>query len=224
MPTPPTSKQDFAYRVLRQEIVEGRISLGERLVIQTLADHLNVSPIPVREALRQLEADGFVRIEPYVGARVVEVDEGLVSEVFSLMEALESVCVRRACAVLSDDQIATLEEHLRDMDALVDAPPAWAAANDRFHLRIAELSASRLTVSLVERVLRFLDWTHHLFFAEVLTGRTDRAQKQHWRLLRAIKRRDTEKAAELIRLHYQSARSAYEKHLKGRSRTKGTPS
>ena len=61
------------------------------MIIDDLSTQLAVSQIPVREALQLLEADGFVAIEPYVGARVSEIHEGLVQEVFALLEATDMI-------------------------------------------------------------------------------------------------------------------------------------
>ena len=68
------SKQERVYRTVRQRIVDGTLSPGSRLVADGLARELDVSPVPVREALRRLEAEGFVDYELNVGARVRTLD------------------------------------------------------------------------------------------------------------------------------------------------------
>jgi DNA-binding GntR family transcriptional regulator len=97
------SKKEFVYDALRVAILEGDLEPGARLVIDDLAMELGVSQIPVREALQQLQADGFVTIEPYIGTKVTEIDAGLVREVFDLLEALEVISGRAACLRMSED-------------------------------------------------------------------------------------------------------------------------
>src|SRR5438067_8819367 len=81
------SKKDATYDTLHTAIVRGDLAPGTRLVIDDLAAQIGVSPIPVREALQQLQADGFVVIEPYVGVTVTALQAGLVEEIFALLEA-----------------------------------------------------------------------------------------------------------------------------------------
>ena len=84
------SKNEVVYDLLRQSIIEGEYKPGKRLVIDELAVTLGVSQSPIREAMRQLEADGFVTIEPYVGATVTKINADFIFEVFGLLESLES--------------------------------------------------------------------------------------------------------------------------------------
>src|SRR5262249_28330133 len=107
------SKNEAVHEALRQSIIQGLYAPGQRLVIDDLASQMGVSPNPIRESLRQLEADGFVTIEPYIGATVTELNANSVSEVFALLEALEVICGRVACKGMSDGDIATLADMIR---------------------------------------------------------------------------------------------------------------
>ena len=85
------SKNELVCESLRTAIVQGELAPCERLVIDELATRLGVSQIPVREALRQLEADGFVTIQPHIGATVTGIQPGLMTEIFGLLEAMEII-------------------------------------------------------------------------------------------------------------------------------------
>ena len=125
---------------------------GTRLLIEDLAGRLNVSPIPVREALQQLQAEGFVVIEPYVGATVAPIELESIDEVFRLLETMEMVSSVAACRHMSDEGFVELHSLLVHMDSLLDDPEAWSAANKQFHQLICDRSGTRLVGSLMPRV------------------------------------------------------------------------
>src|SRR5262245_40102725 len=103
------SKKDATYDLLHAAIVRGDFAPGARLVIDDLAAQLGVSSIPVREALQQLQADGFVVIEPYVGATVTALQAGMIDEIFALLETTEVVSSRAACARMDADDLREVE-------------------------------------------------------------------------------------------------------------------
>src|SRR6478609_8337003 len=113
------SKKDATYDLLHTAIIRGEFAPGARIVIDDLAAQMGVSPIPVREALQQLQADGFVVIEPYVGATVTEIQASLVEEIFALLEATEVTSGRAACVRMSEDDLGEVERILREMDSAV---------------------------------------------------------------------------------------------------------
>src|SRR5678815_681908 len=102
-------KSQRVYESLRSAVQSGELEPGRRLVIDELARTLGVSAIPVREALHQLAADGFVTLEPYLGATVTAVEAGGVAELFELLEALEVMSARAACAGIDDARLAEIE-------------------------------------------------------------------------------------------------------------------
>lgn len=75
------SKNQIIHGVLLDAIIQGEFAPSTRLVIDEMAAKFEVSPIPIREALRQLEADGFVSFEPHVGFTVTPIHAGLIAEV-----------------------------------------------------------------------------------------------------------------------------------------------
>src|ERR1044071_7626354 len=110
------SKNEIVYQRLRASIINGEHQPGTRLVIDQLATELGVSQIPIREAIRQLEADGFVTIEPYTGATVTEISVDLIFEIFALLESMEVVCSRAACRHIDAKELETLAELIASMD------------------------------------------------------------------------------------------------------------
>lgn len=207
------SKKELVTATLRNAILNGELTPGTRLVIDELAKQLGVSPIPVREALQQLNSDGYVIIEPYVGAKVAPIEAESVIEVFSLLETMEVVSSRAACKQMSDLDFKVLEEILSKMDSLVSDPERWSLENRHFHKFICDKSGTRLVGSLMNRVLDHWDRLHRYFLKDVFAGRLRQAQREHWKILRTLRARNPAEVEAVVREHAQAALSAYKAHL-----------
>ncbi|MBN1888094.1 MAG: GntR family transcriptional regulator [Thermoflexales bacterium] len=208
------SKKEFVYDTLRAAILEGELGPGSRLVIDELSRELGVSQIPVREALQQLQADGFVTIEPYVGATITEIDVGLVCEIFDLLESLEVISGRMACRQMTDEDLDEMGAFLRNMDALVDDPDSFSQENARLHQFICDRAGTPLVKGLMAMVLAHWDRLRHHYLNAVFVYRLNAAQREHWRILEALRTRDVGHVERVIREHNRAARAAYEEHLR----------
>ena len=207
------SKKELVTATLRNAILNGEFTPGMRLVIEDLAKQLGVSAIPVREALQQLSADGYVIIEPYLGARVAPIEAESVVEVFSLLETMEVVSSRAACQHMSASDLGALEQILVKMDSLVGEPELWSQENRRFHRFICDKSGTRLVASLMSKVFDHWDRLHRFFLKDVFVRRLPQAQREHREILRALKTRSAERAEAVIRKHAQASLSAYTRYL-----------
>ena len=83
------TKQELAHRHLRKQILEGKAKPGERIIIDSLASELGMSPIPVREAISQLAREGLLTLRPHAGAIVSDIPAEAIEEIFALLESLE---------------------------------------------------------------------------------------------------------------------------------------
>jgi DNA-binding GntR family transcriptional regulator len=207
------SKKELVIETLRNAILNREFTPGTRLVIEDLAKQLGVSPIPVREALQQLDADGYVVIEPYLGAKVAPIELESVIEVFSLLEIMEVVSGRAACQHMSESELNVLEAILVKMDSLTSEPELWSQENRHFHSFICEKSGTRLVGSLMNKVLDHWDRLHRYFLKDVFARRLRRAQREHWEILGTLRSRDPVRTEAVIREHTRAAMSAYQKHL-----------
>jgi DNA-binding GntR family transcriptional regulator len=203
------SKPEIVHEMLRASIIHGEYKPGERLIIDEVAARLGVSQIPVREAVRQLEADGLVTVEPYTGATVTQFSPDLAFEIFALLESLEVISGRRACTCMDESQISALSAAVDEMDTLLSEQEAWAQANRAFHLLICRFAG----VTLIERTLaNTLDhWDRlRLYYAkDVLEPRIQQAQRDHRDMLAAFRRRDADEIEQILRQHNQNALAAY---------------
>ena len=151
------TKQELVYRSLRDAILTCEIPPDERLVIEDVARRLNVSAIPVREALQLLQSEGLVTLIPHVGATVTPLSRDSVVDVFSVLEGLQVVAGRLAAERADTATLAAFEGYVRAMDTAVAATQydAWADLNTRFHGALSEVSGLKLlqqsTVQALDR-------------------------------------------------------------------------
>ena len=212
------TKGEFVYRTLRDAIVKCELPPGERLVIDDLARRLQVSSIPVREALQLLQSEGLVLMVPHVGATVAPISHESVAEVFTVMEGLESVAARAAAERARPEDLDALQDLVRAMDRALaaEAHEHWAELNTRFHATISRLTAMPLLQEMMERVLDRWDRVRRFFFAGVLVHRAQQAQKEHHDLLDAMRSKDWARLEDTIREHNRGALAAYALFLESR--------
>jgi DNA-binding GntR family transcriptional regulator len=181
--------QDLVLTSLREAILAGVLSPGARLRQEELADRFGTSRIPVREALRALEYEGLVTSEPNRGFTVTELDADDVEEVYDLRIVLESHAVRVALPLLTDEDIAELDDLFAQMTNAA-SPDEQLAARERFYIRLYSVSGRPRLVGLIARlrqeVARSLRWptlqhapSHHdAFYEAIKMGDADRAVGQ----------------------------------------------
>jgi DNA-binding GntR family transcriptional regulator len=209
------TKQEFVYQTLRNAIMKCELSPGERLVIDDLARRLDVSAIPVREALQLLQSEGLVVSVPHVGATVGPISRESIFEVFTVMESLEIVATRGAAQRATAADLEGLAETVAAMDRALAAGRAeqWADLNTRFHLTISRLAGMPMLHEMTERVLDRWDRVRRYYFSGVLLHRVDQAQQEHHALLEAMKAVDVERLEEMVRQHNRGALASYTSYL-----------
>ena len=142
---------DRAFAALHDAIVAGRLAPGERLPIEELGVALGMSAMPIREALRRLDAAGLVENIPHRGGRVTELSIPDLAEVYEARLALEPLAVRRAALRFGEAEAALATERLATLDELPDdsSPETWAA-HTAFHFALYDAADSRWLLRLIE--------------------------------------------------------------------------
>jgi DNA-binding GntR family transcriptional regulator len=211
----PRTKQQFVYKTLRRSIMRCELQPGERLVIDALARKLEVSAIPVREALRVLQSEGLVQNVPHVGATVAPLSRDSIVELFTIMEGLEAVATRAAAQNATPRDVAALAEVAAAMDKALDAKQyeEWAELNTEFHLSFSRVAVMPLLEQMMARVLDRWDRVRRHYFNGVLLPRMAQAQSEHHELVDAMRRRDLDALERMVRRHNQGALGAYSSHL-----------
>ena len=209
------TKQEYVYQSLRGAIMRGELAPGQRLVIDEIARRLEVSAIPIREALQSLQAEGLVVSAPHVGATVASISQDEIQEVFAIMEGLETVAVRVAAARLTQEQGQALGTIVADMDRAVDRREyeRWAEMNGTLHRSIGEVAAMPLLREMTDRALSRWERLRRHYFQGVLVPRVEQAQREHRELLQALLARDPDEAERVVRAHNRNAQAAYSDFL-----------
>lgn len=203
---PKKSLSDVAYEALRGRIVGLELAPGTRLVERDLAVELEVSRIPLREAMQRLQQDGLVVMVPRQGAIVAPFTADDVRDLFDVRESLEVLAARLAAERADPAGLALLADQLeiaRDATAR-DDKPAIAAANSRFHTIIVDLAGNPLLENVLGPLEARTQWLFHL-----TKDRDPGVQcREHEEMLAAIAAHDPDRAAHSAFHHVHSGRAA----------------
>jgi DNA-binding GntR family transcriptional regulator len=181
---------------IKERILTGAYSPGARLSIASLAKTFEVSALPVREALRNLEALGLVEFEPNKGVTVRALSRDEVRELFLIRRPLEILAATEAMRTASIEAIDELGSLVRAMDTPSDD---WLEIHDRFHNGIYGLSGMPLLAqwaALLRDRMRPYRLIHLLNVEQRAL-----AQQDHHELVAAFRRRDAQKVSEIIPRH-----------------------
>jgi DNA-binding GntR family transcriptional regulator len=209
------TKQQAVYRTLRESILRCELRPGARLVIDVLARQFQMSIIPVREAIRQLQAEGLVISVAHVGGTVAPMSHDSVLEVFTVLEGLELVATRLAAERFGTADAIVLADLVAAMDRAIDAgsPGLWAELNTEFHLAIAEIAGMPMLRDMLRRAFDHWERIRRYYFSDVLIHRTRIAQAEHHALLSQLESRDLIQLERTIRQHNQGALASYLAYL-----------
>ena len=200
-----TSNLDIGLRI-RDDIVAGDLQFGARITIDALATRYGVSHMPVREALRELQGEGLVVIEPNRGARVRTIDARFVENLFEIRTALAVMMVRRAAQRATAGDIAELraiedllERHIGSADHA-----AVVAENRRFHQTINRIADNVDALPIVDKHWMLLAalWRNFGYGAARFAG----VANDHRHLIAALEAHDQEAASMLMGAHASKAK------------------
>jgi DNA-binding GntR family transcriptional regulator len=212
----PETFKDKAYVALRNVIVSSDIYRSRsdiRLDERQLAQDFGISRTPVREAMAQLEREGFVRSVPRRGVYVVRKTKEEVIEMITAWAALESMAARLITERASDADIAGLRRMFATFegDRLHAKLDEYSEVNINFHQTIIELSGNQVLIRLAENL-----FTHMRMIRRETIGEEDRADRSirdHMNIIQALEARDTERAEDLVRRHALGLAAHVAKHV-----------
>ncbi len=194
--------------ILREKIISHEIKGGQPLRQDALAEELNVSRIPIREALLQLEAEGLVRFAPHKGAVATEISASEVDELFGLRALLECDVLKVSLKKIGDDELDKAEEILADFDELL-APNAdmhaWGALNWKFHKSLYLASERKRTIGILGQLHTNSD--RYLRLQIQLSADYSRAEQEHHDLLALCRKRDARAACKCLKDHILTTRT-----------------
>jgi DNA-binding GntR family transcriptional regulator len=212
---PYQTKQEWVYATLKDAIQSCALAPGTRLTLDDLAEQLNVSRVPVREALLQLQVEGLVDMTPHAGAVVSPISLDSIHELFMILEELEVLAGRVTTKKASPKDLKNLEDMLTSMEeAIVEGDvERWSQLNTEFHREISRLSGMPFLQQITEKALEKWDRMRRYFLTEVLHKRTTQAQEEHRQIYAALKEGNVEAVEQILRTHNRSALKAYLTYL-----------
>lgn len=181
-----SSKADAAYEWIRAGILEGTYGAGHRLVLDRLASEIGVSPVPVREALRRLEAEGYVEFQRNVGATVRTIDAAGYAEAMETLAILEASATALSSPLLRKREILKARRINEAMGRSLDAldPVQFTTLNAEFHETLYRVCPNSYLVGLVDRESARLRGLRQGF--AFVPGRSHQAVAEHNKLLELI--------------------------------------
>ncbi len=202
---PTAALADQAFQAIRQAITAGRLAAGESVTERSLAEFLNVSPTPVREALRQLEHEGLIERSGR-DRRVSSLADAAYAEMILIHAALRGVAARIAAERATGQEIARMRDALAAAEEMrKHAPRKSATAGFRaFHAAIEAVAQGQVLGSFLATTEAFDDaYKVRAVAAQraVDPKGLDRRVNQHRRILQAIEARDPDLAESLMRQH-----------------------
>ncbi len=188
---------------LHAAITSGVIDPGARLREIPLSQHFGISTTPVREALRRLESEGLVEVQPRRGAVVVALEDDVVSDLYDVRLILETAGARLAAAA-ADIELSDVYALMSQLESLVDGPESeFARVDVALHRAVNDLSGNRELAEVAERVHRRIQAVR---VRSAVPGRLRIAQDQHAEIVEALRRRDPDLAEQATRTHIESAK------------------
>jgi DNA-binding GntR family transcriptional regulator len=182
--------------VLRRAILKGDFKAGERLVQTELADLIGVSRMPVREALRTLEIEGLVTMEPHKGAVVRSIQKEDIQEIYELRSILEPLALEKSIDSITQDDLSILSRYHQSM-LNTESDEDFVEYNRKFHKILFSHCNS-------PRLLGFIETISNGFAQDtpqIIPGQRQKSNKEHNDILKAIIQGDGKKASDFLSSH-----------------------
>jgi len=208
---------------LRDQIIRGEIPEGAQLRQDAIATQYQVSRIPVREALRQLDAEGLISIVPNRGAIVPALSPADVGELFSIRALLEPEVLKLSIPHLTEGDFSEADAVLRtyvDELAKFDHVSAWGRLNWQFHSILYSRANQPRFMAIIRNVNN--SGERYTRLQLYLTHGVQRANQEHHQILELCRQRNIPSACELLREHIQHAGNSLKEALEQR-RTESQP-
>lgn len=208
---------------LRNALLEGEFRPGEHLTEADLCARFQVSRTPVREALNQLEKEGFVKITPAAGARVVNLSMKDVLDLYDILIVLEGAASRLACPLIREEQLNKLEEYnlLFEKALMEKNGDLLFDLNTQFHWLITEATKNSYLIEMRTTFRRLVDRIARLF--PFIPGQGEDTLVWHRKIIDALKARNPALAEFVMREHLGNAKKNLAEFLREREKEDRMP-
>jgi len=196
----------MVYETLKRKIIDNSLKPGEPMNEAILAKELKISKTPIREALQQLERDGFVENFPGRGYFVSKISFQDVKELFEIREILECEVVKRAALKSDPEKIEGVRKKFESAESNGDRSSRnYFKAGDRIHSYIVEAFGNNRLNEIYVRLQEHVDRMRIHFFNQPRKERSGQAYKEHLEILEALFARDPARAEKAVRDHLRNS-------------------
>ena len=208
------TKNAAVYEALREGIIDGQLKPGQKIIMSEVAKKFGLSEIPVREAIRRLESDGFVELTPHVGAVVSKIDERELVETYLIRIELEALATRLAAPHVTSHDIGFLEQKNREMKIAINKnmPEKLGRLNKEFHLRIYQAAPYPYLLKLISDLWEKVERTQSVF--AYVPERATASVEEHTKIITALRLKDTLLAENLIKQQKNRTMLALQRYSK----------
>lgn len=202
-----TGLKEYVYQELKNKLISNQFKPGERIWEEHLAEELGVSRTPVREAINQLVAEGFIENKPRKGIFAAEITKDELKKMLDVRIALESLAIRECCKNITETEMKELDsiyntfaEALEKKD--YSKASQWDSEIHRFIAKVADNKKLTAYVNDIQDVFAYtrgynIKWTKE---------KSDRSIKEHKKIVEAIKDRNEQIAIDIVRKDIDSMR------------------
>ncbi|WP_029372083.1 GntR family transcriptional regulator [Mycobacterium sp. UM_WWY] len=196
----PKTAQQAVAEALRRDITSGKLAPGSWIVQESLAEQFGMSRIPIREALKTLEAEEYITYVPHSGYRVAKLGLDELVEVFRLRDILEAELIRDAMPAVTDDVVDQMREQMTEMERCAAAGDLIGVglANRQFHFLTFEGSGMARTKRIVTQLWNTAD-AYRPLYAHLMD--LAKVNSEHVLLVDAMAARDAERVVTLNHEH-----------------------
>ena len=210
-----------AYLVIKGLIIDRKLLPGDKIPQEKLARELGISRTPLVSALKYLEKEKLVEAIPRRGffVRLFSMQEMI--SIFELREVLEGLAARRAASAITDAQIKKLNTFFQGFDPTeyIADVKGYAREDRRFHNFVTEVGAKEFLESILEGY-NIISFSYQVISSEGLVRKPNETIGEHLAVIHAIRKRDSEAAENLMRLHFKKSKESLLKEL---SQKNGVP-
>ena len=202
----PRALYEEVAELLRQRIFRRELEPGSWIDEVRIAQEFGISRTPLREALKVLAAEGLITMKVRRGAYVTEVSEQDLDEVYHLLSLLESDAAAVAATRATETQLAELRKLHQELEDAVQDRDRFFAINERFHMRLLEISGNRWRNQMVADLRKVMKLNRHNSLLK--SGRIEESLAEHGRVMQALEQRDAAGVMQRMQEHFRNGLEA----------------
>lgn len=194
----------MVYDYIKDSILNGKYSPGEKLNPKDLALLMDVSPVPVRDAINKLSTEGLIKVIPHIGATVADINQSEVEEIHLIRTELECLAIKLSINHIAAERYNKLEKILDDSERAMKSEKydKYKKLNKQFHYGIYADSPYQLLVEIIMQLYNKLQMVSHFPWTE---ERAVQNLNDHRLILAALKDRDAELVCKILKRHRKAS-------------------